>query len=365
MARVNDRLAVYVRARTVHLERFAELGADFIFYRRNYDFDENLARRVPHRHLGRRKTFLYLLRTPYRAVELNEPFQLNAWPGLILSLTAVRLSDVIRRRHTIISAYAIGNDDLAANFAAYTQVPVPVARWIVRRMMRYFVARYDRIAFGLPITEEIYRDLSDRSLARISTKRFGALAPACSSHDLPRERARRVVFLGALEARKGFERLLEAWALVPVGKIELVVLGKGELVGKAAALASSRPDVEFIEAPPPERIHEELARGSVLVLFSQRTDRWREQIGLPILEGLSHGCTVVASTETGVAQWLIDHGHRVLEADADAARLAAVIQDAVEHPLPVEEVLRSLPERDTRLAAAEWMLGSTHPSNGN
>jgi glycosyltransferase involved in cell wall biosynthesis len=299
---------------------------------------------------------VHLLRTPYRTVELNEPFQLNAWPGLLLHLAAIRTSDALRRRRTVVSSYAIGNDDLAANIAGYTRLPIALCRPLASAMMRVLVGRYDRIAFGIPAAEEVYRQLAGPALDTVRTRLFGALAPACADHPLPLTRARRLVFLGSLEARKGVEHLVRAWPAIAERAEGASVLGKGELADLVSDLAVSDEKVEFLEDPPSEVIHARLAQASVLVLFSQRTPRWREQVGLPILEGLSHGCTVVASTETGIADWLRAHGHTVLDAGAGPAALAETVGDALDRPLPVAEVLASLPPRDTRLDAADWML---------
>ncbi|PPG54029.1 MULTISPECIES: glycosyltransferase family 4 protein [unclassified Rathayibacter] len=356
MTRSSDSIAVYDRARTVHLERFAHLGVRLVFRARNYDFDEAVAGRASYRRLGRVRTAVHLLRTPYRTVELNEPFQLNAWPGLLLHLAAIRTSDALRRRHTVVSAYAIGNDDLAANIAGYTRLPLSVCRPIAAAMMRLLVGGYDRIAFGIPAAEQVYRRLAGAALDGVRTRLFGALAPACTEHPLPPTRQRRLVFLGSLEARKGVEHLLRAWPAIADGADGASILGKGELAPRVSDLAESDDRVEFLEDPPGETIHARLAEASVLVLFSQRTPRWREQVGLPILEGLSHGCTVVASTETGIADWLRARGHTVLDADADPAALAHAIRAALERPLPVSQVLASLPAQDTRLDAAAWMI---------
>jgi hypothetical protein len=39
---------------------------------------------------------------------------------------------------------------------------------------------------------------------------------------------------------------------------------------------------------------------------------WREQLGLPILEGLSHGSRIVTASETGLAPDLSRDGHFVI-----------------------------------------------------
>ena len=73
------------------------------------------------------------------------------------------------------------------------------------------------------------------------------------------------------------------------------------------------------------------------------------------MEGLSYGCTIVTTTETGLAGWLTEHQHRVLPADADEAQLAAAIVDALRRP--VAGVRDPLPAQDGRLTADAWMFG--------
>jgi glycosyltransferase involved in cell wall biosynthesis len=111
--------------------------------------------------------------------------------------------------------------------------------------------------------------------------------------------------------------------------------------------------------PPRAQIHQLLASSQVLVLPCQPTPSWREQVGLPIVEGLSYGCTVVTTTETGLASWLAAAGHQVTSADATAEELAAAILAAVRHPLQAGDVLASLPDVDGRLAADDWLFRRT------
>ncbi|NQX11395.1 glycosyltransferase family 4 protein [Microbacteriaceae bacterium VKM Ac-2855] len=349
-------IAIYARARTVHLKRFAEMGATLVYRKKNYDFDEEFAATHPSAQLGYAGTTRHLLRSTHRVVELNEPFQLDSWPGLLLAVTAIRISDAAHRRRTRIVTYAIGNDDLIANFAAYTRLPAPVAAFFVRRIFRYLLARYDRVAFGITSSREIYRELSGRAFDRPEKAFFGALAPRYPDAEIPLERTKNLVFLGALEERKGIVKLMEAWPLVQATGARLTILGKGPLADQVRVWAAARDDVDLIIDPARAVIHQTLLNSAVLVLFSQRTPRWREQIGLPILEGLSHGCTIVTSTETGIADWLDAHGHAVLAPDVSAGVLAEKLGDALEHPLPVATVLESLPAQDTRFDASDWMF---------
>ena len=93
------------------------------------------------------------------------------------------------------------------------------------------------------------------------------------------------------------------------------------------------------------------------VLLSQPTPTWREQVGLPVVEGLAHGCTVVTTTETGLAGWLAAHGHEVLPPGAPDGEVAAAVDRALGRRRPAGDVLADLPAADGRLAADRWMFG--------
>jgi glycosyltransferase involved in cell wall biosynthesis len=103
-------------------------------------------------------------------------------------------------------------------------------------------------------------------------------------------------------------------------------------------------------------VHAELRRASVVVLPSRRQVAWREQVGLPIVEGLAHGCTVVTTDETGIADWLRRNGHGVIPAASVGELLASVITEAAARPLDARAVCASLPRQDSRLEADSWMF---------
>ena len=67
----------------------------------------------------------------------------------------------------------------------------------------------------------------------------------------------------------------------------LALLGKGALEQEARALSVAQPSVTLEVDPPRPRIHSVLDDSRVLVLWSQPSPTWREQVGLPIVEGLS------------------------------------------------------------------------------
>jgi glycosyltransferase involved in cell wall biosynthesis len=90
-------------------------------------------------------------------------------------------------------------------------------------------------------------------------------------------------------------------------------------------------------------------------LPSRREGRWREQIGLSIVEGLAHGCHIVATPDTGLSEWLRLHGHDVLPNEFTVADLTAALRDAARNQLDPAAVRASLPPLDCRVRAENWM----------
>ena len=99
-----------------------------------------------------------------------------------------------------------------------------------------------------------------------------------------------------------------------------------------------------------------MRRSSALALPSQPTPIWREQVGLPIVEGLAHGCTIVTTTESGLAAWLAAHGHSVIAPGSGAKPLADALVAALQSERGPEAVTADLPAIDGRLAADAWMF---------
>ncbi|MFP3393480.1 glycosyltransferase family 4 protein, partial [Brevibacillus sp. SIMBA_076] len=118
-------------------------------------------------------------------------------------------------------------------------------------------------------------------------------------------------FLGAFEERKGLPLLLAAWPLVRERRPDarLLVMGKGALEVLAREAVAIDASIELLVDPSRDTISGALAGAKALVLPSQRRPRWREQVGLPIVEGLAAGCVVVTTSETGLADWLTEEGH--------------------------------------------------------
>lgn len=357
-------LRYYHTARTAHLERLDEFvpGA-FLYTRRRADFDIEAA---PAEADVRKTSIVGVLRELWHGgidvVEVPEPMAVRLWPQLLAIAWNLRLRNAFRRGRLRMVTYAIENYPIDSKLREFTRLPLPLARWITRRVVGFLTSSMFRIAYGTQGALENYRD-------QVSSKAFSnpeiRLVDALPSPRPVTNRAKSgVVFLGTFERRKGFDKLCEAWPSVASRTGEtLFVLGKGEeLIDQARSLAL-RDDVQFLEDPPREVIWERLAAAKVLVLPSQPARGFKEQVGLPIVEALSVGCEIVASDETGIATWLNANGHEILPSDAEVVAWAEAIIKALGRKRGASAITRTLPAIDGRVAADLFLMHGTRPTD--
>lgn len=353
---------LYQTLRTAHLERAHELRpATILFRRRRYDFDDDAALGLHLIEAGPVRIGRLLLRSPVRRVEINEPLMLSSLPATAAALVALSLRSLAGRPRARVVAYAIGNTDPFAGPVARTGLGglrSRARRALDRRLARLAWSRLDVVVFGTDAAREVYTDvLGVPRRASVST------VPALPSpHPVTAPDSEvaldSVVFLGAFQERKGIRVLLEAWPEVVrrVPGATLLVMGKGPLEAEVRDAAAGDGSIEVLVDPARSEIHARLARRAVLALPSQPSPTWREQIGLPIVEGLSHGCRVVATDETGLADWLRDHGHRISENATSPDALADALVAALAGGPSRAEVLATLPPVDGRLLADDVLF---------
>jgi glycosyltransferase involved in cell wall biosynthesis len=346
---------LYESLRTAHLERARQLAPASIVHREvRYDYDAALADGLDLVRAGRVGGAVSIARSGVRVLEVNEPLMTSSLPATALTLAALALRG--RGRRVEVVSYAIGNAD---PFGADT---APTWRTRLRRrgervLARAVWSRLDRVVFGTDAARRTYADVLGRPAARTVASTVHAL-PAPHPGAGGGVRPPVVAFVGALVERKGVRVLLEAWPLVTARRPEarLVVLGKGPLEDAVRSALVADPTGSYELDPSRDRIHEVLDGARVLTLPSQPSPTWREQVGLPVVEGLSHGCTVVTTTETGLADWLVDHGHVVVPDAGAAEALADGLVVALDLARTSDEVLADLPTRDGRLAADDVLV---------
>ena len=357
LARVNSTvrrtraLRVVPEVRSVDFER-TRLAADrtLIYLSAYPDLDAATVAAGSHRvRLG--TAWRWALREDWRVVELAEPLWLRALPLTASVGLAVRVADLLSgRRRTRIVCYAMENSDP-------TQLLRPLPAWLhplAFLVLRLLAGRlFDRVAFASTTTRDLYRQMR-LVTGRCATAMYEDLQEPCTAHAAPEPR---MTFLGALEPRKGLPELLDAWRAAELGGVgwELAVAGAGPLRARLEAAAEADPSVRALGLVDRPGMHQLLARSSVVVLPSRREGRWREQIGMSIVEGLAHGCHVVATPDTGLADWLRERGHTVLPDAFTCGDLARALRRAAAVRVDPHEVLASLPSLSGRVAAEDWL----------
>ena len=362
-----QRARVYGSVRSAHLERAHALDPASILHRRfRYDFDPALAEGLDLVRGSVPSLAVTLLRSRLSGLEVNEPLLRSGLVKTAVVVTAARWGARLRRAELLVVSYAIENRD------AYAERPGRL-RSRLRQQLDWALARHvtrrtDRIAFGTSAAADLYAARLGHVLDGVTTAVVPAVpAPCdCAGGAAPDEGRDPdgVVFLGALDERKGFRQLAAAWPEVlrlhPGAR--LTVVGKGPLVELARGVEQEHPGVTLVLDPPRTEVHAALRRSAVLVLLSQPSATWREQVGLPLVEGLAHGCTVVATTETGLAAWLGEHGHEVLDPAAGPEEVARRVTSSLARRRSAASVLADLPAEDGRLAADRWLFAPREPS---
>ncbi|WP_460537799.1 glycosyltransferase family 4 protein [Humibacter ginsengiterrae] len=299
----------------------------------------------------------------YRIIEIPEPLAITVLPRTVLIALLLKLKRQIRRAPgTTVVFYAIENLDQVEKVRSRFRVPRPLIRWGLNMAIALVFSEASRVVFGTAGSLRTYESqLGARLWRHLLDKTEMRLIPGLSAPVglVPEKDADLACFLGSFERRKGISELMSAWPMVAQCRpgSRLVVIGYGPLAADVEKFALAREDVSVWMGAGRAKIREILNSSHCLVLPSQRSPIWREQIGLPILEALSAGCEVVTTSETGIAQWLNAHGHRVVDAAGPVAELAAGISMALNDTRSPAAVREALPEVDGRIEADRWLFG--------
>jgi glycosyltransferase involved in cell wall biosynthesis len=293
-----------------------------------------------------------LTRSSANLLEIWEPLWVRELPRHVVLTLVWKLSRPMRRRHVV--SYAMENNDLGALMTG-GRPPYPLVLAFSLVLGAYMRLVYSRIAYASAGSRRIYQGLP--GVSGIPSKTIENLPARPAVIASAPSTGANVVFLARLEARKGIDVLMAAWERVEqrVPQVRLIVIGDGPLSDTVASWALEDPARRsHLGALPHDEAVARVGGNRVLVLPSIRSGRWREQIGLPIHEGLLAGCMIVTTTETGLAAWLSERGHKVV-APGHSAALADAIVEALEAPLDREDVKASLPLEEGRVAANRWM----------
>ncbi|HVR76636.1 MAG TPA: glycosyltransferase [Planctomycetota bacterium] len=188
-----------------------------------------------------------------------------------------------------------------------------------------------------------------------------------------------ILFAGPLVERQGLSFALEAVARLarrPPG-VRLRILGRGPLESASRALASHlgiSSSVEFLGAPGPGRLVEELARVDTLVAPSRTAPDGDREAGAPpaVLTALAAAVPVVASRHADIPDAVIDSRTGFLVEEGSAEALVVGLRRILNDPAFAREMGlagRALveAEHDARKAAARleeiysFVLGERAP----
>jgi len=339
--------------------------AKVLYHRPRYDYDPSLADPAsPPRRMGRLGVVAELLRKRYRVVEVSEPMMTTRWPDLFAQIIAVRIRGLLSGQRELIVSYCIALTDPAEHLRERWHLPRPLARFTARIGLRVLVLGMDRLAFGTTGCFELYAKHIGSNLLARRAKVFEAVPAACDCLGGPStpnsRRGDTLLFVGIFEERKGIPELIAVWDELRSRqpRLRLHIVGKGRLVAEVTEWAGRHPEVTLDIDPPRAVIHRALRDSAVLILLSQRMGAWREQVGLPIVEGLAHGCEIVTTSQTGLAEWLRERGHLVVEPHASSAEVADAVGAVFARTRPPEMILSDLPNADSRIVADSWMFGA-------
>ena len=263
--------------------------------------------------------------------------------------------------------YAIDNFDARRGFQQRGRGGDWARGLLFDAMFRFLLSGVDRIAFGTEGARCAYEKAAGKSMRAIDTTVIEELDQECGCGRITKDE-NLLLFLGALDDRKGVLELMASWPEIHrrSPSVRLVIVGKGDYEERVGAWAERAPSVTFVVDPPRADIHAWYRRARTVVLLSQPHPRWREQVGLPITEGLSHGCRIIATTETGLADWLVRNGHCVVPPDCSAEVLAAEVALSFAGVSDASAVLSTLPTESTRITVDRWLTRSGRRSfNGS
>ncbi|WP_445996339.1 glycosyltransferase family 4 protein [Okibacterium fritillariae] len=349
-------LRVFPELRAAHIERATDmLPGTTLYFSRKYDLGA-----TPPGHefvpVSLLQAIVRVARSRAKKLELPEPLWLRYYPGNFVLGVVWRVSGLLQGKRRSASAYSIENNDIDALLFSGRSVPALVRRIAVAAFGLSARAVYGRLAYGSDGARETYESIP--FLRGVTSRTFLEL-PAPRSIVNDEAQPGRAVFVGRLEDRKGIERLMDAWPAVEeaVPGAVLEIVGDGPLGGAVTEWCRQNESQRISSgALDHATVLRRLQEASVLVAPSQRDGRWREQIGLPISEALSTGLTIVTTSETGLAEWLLSTGHHVVSADRrDHTALSRAIIGALEHPLDRASVLGSLPSVLGRIEADAWL----------
>lgn len=186
--------------------------------------------------------------------------------------------------------------------------------------------------------------------------------PAASSdpHDGARDDLPEVLFLGALERRKGVADAIEASvALARSVPHRLRVVGAGSQEALVRAAVAEHPHISLEGMRDRAGVRDAMRRADVFVLPTQQDGEWREAAGLVTLEAQACGVPAVVYASGGAPEMLDDGTTGTLVPERDTHALAGAVGDILRLAAPDRRSLSraardfTVARRSIRSSAAE------------
>lgn len=160
----------------------------------------------------------------------------------------------------------------------------------------------------------------------------------------PRDENFRILFTGWLSVRKGLHHLLQAVERASLSKATLVLAGPA--VPETQTLLKRYPvaNIEITGSLSHTEVARQMSRASVLVLPSIE-----EGFGMVMAEALACGCPVIASSNTGAADFFTDGEEGYIFPSGDTDALAQKIVQLYSDPQLLAEMSEKAVERVLKL----------------
>jgi len=233
--------------------------------------------------------------------------------------------------------------------------------WVatITPLVRFLVQKVHRIAFGSEMAQSTLKTWLTRSqIEDLDSKSrfFPQLPSKCECYPELLKVQGSILFLGELEHRKGIHFLIEAWREYSkeFPNSTLTIAGRGSLEHQVKELVSGSTNVKFLGQVNRDAVHQLMRASQIVVLPSRRSGFWREQIGLPLEEGLSHSCSLIAPEDSGLSGFLVQNNQQILRWDYSVEDLVAALSSSTLNPEVVNSM--KLPVRNQRGVAEDWLL---------
>ncbi len=293
-----------------------------------------------------------------RSIEIPEPLWARFLPTALLLLFVSRVARFFTGTPRLTVSYALENNEAAQALFGNSSVPRTIRSAFVWLLGIVVTPMLDRIAFGSSGAARTYRAIRTFRVKERTTITALPSRPSARCNERRTSEPPSALFVGGLEFRKGIQHVMDAWEVVEseLPEARITIIGSGPLQEPVETWAARRPQSRsYLGQVPYAQLSAHYDAGHVLIAPSVRDGRWREQIGLQLRESLARGLTVVASDETGLADWLRENGHRVVPVTQLSKELPRAVVDGLVRPLEPSAVRASLPEIDGRVAADSWL----------